>query len=686
MPHFPGHRPSRLQGLLDKGQGRGLFGPNIRQGGVALGPGRNTLIGPNPAATNAMGSAINRFAAPGLPTPTSPRVMNTGGAKVSDIFKNAQIGQFGATPAAQSPLAGYGQFGPQAQQVQQVQQAQVGPQTGDVNALAAAAGRATAGPPAQSWADVWAGGKGAGGPEDILAPSQSFFDRMMGPKGSGKRSDIGRAMMEGGAQAMIGRDPRTGQPITDPFASVGHIIQGASGAYGGLKEERRLQSDWEEDERRREEISAGIEAAIIEQKDADGNITRRALNDEEAAMVRATGGTEGITLARMIRQGTKKRAAIDTFAIGADDDYLELLRAYDDDTALGLVTDYAKSNIGKAGRKAHLMEMGYSEEVAEVAAQDAAGTQAALNRGMDIRIMADGNGVLRIFHKGEFVGSAGEGTPRMTDAEMRTFEAQQESLLWTQTEEARNELTRNFEVVKEEVDNFIPIYETIQAINQEEIEDYFGPAAEWNQFIDRWLGLEKTVLLDEVQQMLTKFGIEGLSAFTGAISEVELATALKNAGSITQFKPMLNAILMRAMDETIRLAESQGESAKFLDRVLGDSAVGRATDGTFWSSQNTFAFDMEELNTLRGEATEATAILDDVLSGEGGQILVAPQSVGPTAMENFLFNNSWIRRILGMPDDPRGVDLSPAEKDAIYRRYIESQDEIDPSTSILPPL
>ena len=54
MPHFPGHpkslhepwnpNPGRLQSLLGRGQGQGLFGPNIRQGGIGLSPGRTPLL------------------------------------------------------------------------------------------------------------------------------------------------------------------------------------------------------------------------------------------------------------------------------------------------------------------------------------------------------------------------------------------------------------------------------------------------------------------------------------------------------------------------------------------------------------------------------------------------------------------------------------------------------------------
>lgn len=211
MPHFPGHRRSRLQGLLDRGQGSGLFGPNLPPGGVPLG-GRINLIGgggPNPAALAGSRSFTNRIGAPSVAPPTSPRTFRTEGRKVSDIFKDAQIGRYGSRPAvggiggggggmSRQALAiqnigqqlpgtpGYGQFGPPVQQVQQVQQAQgTGPTAGQgLTSLGTAAVQRFGGPSEQSWGDVWAGGQGAGGPGGILDTSQGFFDRMIGEKGS----------------------------------------------------------------------------------------------------------------------------------------------------------------------------------------------------------------------------------------------------------------------------------------------------------------------------------------------------------------------------------------------------------------------------------------------------------------------------------------------------------------------
>ena len=569
------------QGLLQQNQGgRGLFGPNIQQGGLQLSPGRNTLIAPSPDAQRAAMSAINRMGAPGSGSaPTSPRVMNTGGLKVADIFKGARLGQFAPEAGQpQAPQAGFGQFA-QAAQTQATQGVQGAQGSTDVLQSATDIGNAYAQRPGEE------------GPESVLAPAQNFLSRMrdgvIGEKGSGKRSDIGRSMMQAGAQMMKGNPQGT-------FATIGQGLEAGLGGYQELKEDRRVQSDREEDERRREEINAGVDAAISEQRDADDNITRRALNDEEAAMVRAAGGAEGVALAASLRQGTRARTAIDTFSLGADDDYLALLRAQPDDIALAAVTGYAKSDIAEAGRVAHLVKMGYSQEVAEVAAQDAAGAQAVLNRGMETTIMRDGSGVLRVFHDGEFVGSAGEGAA-VDPLAQATLDAQRESTLWTQSSKRRETVTDRFKVLRDEVDYLPTLVENVAAINDEDIENFFGTFGGLKKGIAKLLNPDDpaTWKVGNVDNMLTELGIKNLSAFKGAISEKELATAMQNAGSIEEVKGLLNAIMARSINSTVMLTEEHMDDARGLDTLLANTTAAQesmrtGTGGRFWSDPTAF--------------------------------------------------------------------------------------------------
>jgi len=494
-----------------------------------------------------------------------------------------------------------------------------------INALGTAAGTKVGGmmdinPGLRQLSEDTKAGLGAEeGPEGFMGKVGGFFNRTIGEKGSGKRSDIGRSMMSAGAAMMKGSPDGT-------FATIGQGLETGLGGYQELKEKRREESAWEEDERRREEVNAGIDASIREQVAEDGTILRRALNDEEAAMVRGAGGAEGVALAREIRQGTRARTAIDLFSFGADDEYLELLRAQDDDTALALVTDYAKSEKGKAGRVAHLKQMGYSDEVAEDAAEDAATTQSVLNRGMETTIMRDGAGYLRVFHNGEYHGGFGDPTP-VSATEAATLEAMKADANWLKLSDLRESVVADHGVLKGSVSGLRDIASTIRAVNDEDLDDVFGPMADVKGTIANWMGLKEADKLANVKNLLTKFGISNLADFKGAISEMELLTALENAGTITQVKGLINAVLSRAMDNTISDATTHNARARNLDAEFVDPETGQKV-GDFYSRPTAFGFDEEELG---GYAIERDEIFDQWLDdASGGTVNIEAFDIGGT--------------------------------------------------------
>ena len=628
MPRFDPRQLNRAgifsRSLLRQPTPRGLFGPNIQQGGVGLGPGRNTLIaGPNAAATKAMGSAINRFNPPGVPLPTSPRVMNTGGAKVSDIFKGARLDKLSPDQIPGQSAINTGRY--PGISAPPIPMPGMPPTTMQgMTSLATAGARRLAGQEPANQV-----------PSDVGDGPQGFMDKV---GGFFKRPGVGQSMMAAGARMMQGSPEGT-------FATIGHGLETGLGKYEELKGSRREQLDWEEDERRRKEVNAGVEAAIRERRDADGNITRRALTEEEAAMVRGAGGAEGVALAASLRQGTRARTAIDTFSLGADDEYLALLRAQPDDIALAAVTDYAKTEKAKAGRVRHLVKMGYSQEVAEVAAEDAAGAQAVLNRGMETTIMRDGSGVLRIFHDGEFVGSAGEGAPEITAAEAENLAAARETLLWAQSEGARAKVRDEHTRLTDSIEAIPNLVETVEAINTAPPE-YFDATGKLKLHIDHWLGLDDRILGQKVDQMLTAFGILNLDAFTGAISDRELVVALANAGAVGKPVEMINAILARSINNTINAAIRQNVRTKEMDDMLATTTVAKAAVGTgqagLWT--NSFGFDMGTEGTLNEEtglyeggtgllgyrARADQAMMDELdaaIEEAGGEILVNPDEL-----------------------------------------------------------
>jgi len=160
--------------------------------------------------------------------------------------------------------------------------------------------------------------------------------------------------------------------------------------------------------------------------------------------------------------------------------------------------------------------------------------------------------------------------------------------------------------------------------------------------------------IGNVDNMLTKLGIQNLSAFKGAISEKELATAMQNAGSIQEVKGLLNAIMARSINSTVMLTEEHMDDARGLDALLANTTAAQesmrtGTGGRFWSDPTAFGFDMGskgELDPATGELVGASGIygmeqqtdalmeswIDQAVGGGGGDVNLAPPgSTQPTA-------------------------------------------------------
>jgi hypothetical protein len=158
----------------------------------------------------------------------------------------------------------------------------------------------------------------------------------------------------------------------------------------------------------------------------------------------------------------------------------------------------------------------------------------------------------------------------------------------------------------------------------------------------------RTWKIGNVDNMLTALGIQNLSQFKGAISEKELATAMQNAGSIQEVKGLLNAIMSRSINNTVRTTSEHMEDARGLDTLLASTTAARTslatgTGGRFWSDPTAFGFDMgSEGEMVDGELTGATGIygmqrqtdaamqdwIDQAVGGGGGDVDLAPPGSG----------------------------------------------------------
>jgi hypothetical protein len=607
MPRFDPRQLNRSkmfsQGLLAKGQGQGLFGPNIQQGGVGLGPGRNTLIGPNPAATKAMGSAINRFAPRGTPTPTSPRVMNTGGTSVADLFKGAKLGQFGARvgqPAA--PMAGYDQFGPQAAQVQQVQG---GPPTAmqGINALGTAAGTKVGGmmdinPGFRQLSEDTKAGLGAEeGPEGFMGKVGGFFNRTIGEKGSGKRSDIGRSMMSAGAAMMKGSPDGT-------FATIGQGLETGLGGYQALKEDRRVQED--------REIKAEDRATTLENRDTAGAAVEAmvaSMPPEATVEIAAMRGlfAEG-DAAGALKMGDVYLGRINyTDAIDElggtylTPDKLRLIKAMPPET--GFAALYEALDEGpaiEARAQALVSERGWTLADAMKLAVDGQATDAILRSpvGGGHRVVeSHGENYIVDMLTGKQVGDTfGESDMPLRWSQLEALKGEAEVLGQS---ELLTSVTGYYDTLKPKVDAMDVAAQGLEILLSGDIEQ--SKFNEARKLIGELFDTEESVQLASLENILKGIGISNLSMFVGAISEQELKEALALAGNINDMHATLSDILARNMEATIHGARQHNDR---VERLIG-SGVTLADE---WD------FNEEEL-----EAFEAVA---QVARAAGGQAML----------------------------------------------------------------
>lgn len=214
---------SRFGGLMRPGQPVAVINDDVARFA--------DTAGMAPAAA-AMSSYANRNAPPSR-KPISPITIRREGRKVSDIFKDAQLGQYGP--------AQLGEYGPE-------QFRQFGP-----GAPAAPGGGLTAPSPMEAPAPE---GIGDPGPQGFVSKIGDFLNK----------PGVGQSMMAAGARMMQGSPDGT-------FATIGQGLEAGLGTYQELKGQRLLRADAEEERRIQDEDRARRIAA--EDLEISQNAARR---------------------------------------------------------------------------------------------------------------------------------------------------------------------------------------------------------------------------------------------------------------------------------------------------------------------------------------------------------------------------------------------------------------------------
>ena len=544
-PAWKAWQSAQLQGLLGKGRGQGLFGQNLPSDGIPMG-GRMNLIsggGPDPAALAGSRAFMSRIGSPNYPNDLQaqqPRTFKTGGLKVADLFKGAKLGQLGAQvgqPATPSPLAGYGQFGPQAAQTQAVQ-ADQGVQ-GSTNLLQSATDLANA----QAQRPT-----GEEGPEGIPAVAQGFFSRMVGEKGSGKRSDIGRSMMQAGARMMKGSTEGT-------FATIGEGLETGLEAYDEAKEIRA----WEKDR----EIKAEDRATTLENRDiAEAAVEAMIESMPEDATVEiaamrgffAEGNAEAaLKMGDVLLGRINYTDAIDD--LGGKyltSDKLTAIKAMPPEmgfSAMYEALDDAPAIEARA--QALVTERGWTMADAMKTAVDPEATDRILGSpvgGGRTIVSSHGESFLIDLLTGEQIGdSIGESDMPLRWAQLGALEKEAEQFGLS---DLLGSVTGYYDTLLPKVNAMQGAAEGLEILLSGEIEQSRFNVA--RKAIGTLFDTEESVQLASLENILKTIGIGNLSMFVGAISERELAEALALAGNINDMHATLADILARNMEGTIQ--------------------------------------------------------------------------------------------------------------------------------------
>ena len=538
------------QGLLQRKQGsRGLFGPNLQQGGVPLGGRMNLIGGGDPASVlNAVKPFTNRIGA-STSTVAPQRTFRTGGLKVADILKGAQFGQLAPEAGQpQAPQAGFGQFGPQAAEAQAVQGAQ-----GSTDVL-------------QSVTDIgnaYAQRPGEEGPESVLAPAQNFLSRMrdgvIGEKGSGKRSDIGRSMMQAGAQMMKGNPQGT-------FATIGQGLEAGLGGYQELKEDRRTEEDRDIKQSDRERALAAVETL------------KEGRTDQQKATIDAYIATGDYSKAGELAKGYEREAVLEDAFDKAGGQYIT--DEYEYATVYAMEPEARNSYLiahreGEKGLKGRAMAIrqirpNLSEDDALILAEDPAAVDRLMSRPSDMHIATDGRGQNYILNLDPLVddddrqvgGPYGRAridlTAEQLDIQRAAAQAKNIGPMFGSIQASYANLLPRFhgledyeralDILDRTVEEWDAVGPDGEPLNPGMAEPFIGPWADFKSNVARHWGSERSATTQELDNILLKLGIGNLSNFRGAISEKEMEQALKAAGTVGELQVSLRSILSGAVE------------------------------------------------------------------------------------------------------------------------------------------
>lgn len=411
---------------------------------------------------------------------------------------------------------------------------------------------------------------------DFDAGQPGFLDKI---GGFFKRPGMQDALLAAGAAMMSGRDAE-GRAYTDPFQGIGAGLQAGAQAYKADELDRRVEADRQLAEDRRTKVSEAI-ATLMEGR-----------SPQEVAAIQAVAesgepgaAAQAVQMAETYADELRLSTAFDELGgrYITDEDEYELVKAMAPAERYQWLLEYRETEKGRLGRAAALMQqMGYTQEQADLIAQDAAVTDRIIAGGTGNEIIKDNTGQSYIINvtTGDMIGGPyGTAFEDLDREQLNLAQAQLDRNLdrdeWTPIYQ---EAIRGYGDTKDATNDMHGLSEVISVLGAEQLENSLGkPWAEEQAELKKILGQGDPEITAYLQNLLTQMGIQNLSNFKGAISDRELATALSQAGNITETREMLYALMARGLRNRIRTVEKHNDMVRNLAGTgPGQGGIGAA--------------------------------------------------------------------------------------------------------------
>ena len=291
---------------------------------------------------------------------------------------------------------------------------------------------------------------------------------------------------------------------------------------------------------------------------------------------------EGVAELEEGRQERKYRDTIEEVGFGMPEEEKAIMASMPPAQGMEYMMKWRDSERGRNARAAGLMRaLNIDEEQAQQIGWDAATVDRILSRPNELQTITDGRGQTWVVNlkagldDDERVAGGPIGAARI-DLTGEQLKIQKDALEQAGQlplfERVQEQYTANEQAVRglAELETMVDfLSEKDDEGNYVNAEGHFGPFSDIKAGLDAIVNTEGVVNRQAMQKVLLSLGISNLGMFKGAISEMELAKALEEAGSFTDLREALLSKLNLARARTQGIMDDHQADVEYLRNAAG---------------------------------------------------------------------------------------------------------------------